>query len=243
MNLAQTLTPNKDCCQLYFLRSNNTKIEIVSNDKHIWLLLDDVVQTAIERCPPYRPILPHCLIMLLPLLHHKEPDTVLELGGGGQSFQRYLKQTHPTISFTSIELNPDVNRAVKANFPASDNLNVIQGDAFDYLQHYISQGRTFDWLIVDLFIGAHSPIEAAEARHFNHMFRCIKHQGWLLLNCLKPDLKWLRKICQQLENIFNAQPYLFAVPQMQNHVILIPKGGKECLPNEIAQHSLYKAAD
>ena len=239
MNLAQTLTPNKDSRQLYFLRSNGLQIEILRDDKHIWLLVNEVVQSAIELKPPYRPILPHCLVMLLPLIHLREPRSILELGGGGLSFQRYLAHAHPGIAFTSVECNQDIIAAVQSNFPQSESLKVAHSDAFEYLRRCVKQQETFDWLIVDLFQGAQSPLENETEAYLPQLFDAVESEGWLILNCLNPDKAWLQSLCRMIEELVGAPPYLFAVPQMQNHIVFVHNGPGAQFPEQVVQFNLY----
>jgi len=239
MNLAQTLQPDRDCQQLYLLQTENGRIEILQKDQHIWLRIDDVVQSAMERQPPYRPILPHTLIMMLPLIHHKVPGKVLELGGGGQSCQRYFQHTQPNIQFLSVELNLDVIQAVQQYFPASEALNIVNADAFEFVAELALTKEKYDWIMIDLFHGAESPFNAKHHDFIHHIHRCLAEDGWLIINCLTPSVSEHQALCDKLFDTFQIRPHLFAVPEMQNYIIMLQKNNQFIFPSEIETHSQY----
>jgi len=238
MNLAQILQTDKHCQQVYFSQRADTRIEVIKSKKHMWLTINHVVQSAIELSPPYRPALPHCMVMLLPLIHDRVPEQVLELGGGAQSIQRYLTHSQPNVQFTSVESNPDVIKLTREVFPSGADLNIVETDAFEYVHQCAKQNQTFDWIIVDLFHGADSSINAGHISFFDKVHQCLNNDGWLILNCLYPEHEKRDKLVNQVAQTFSHSPYMFAVPQMQNHILLINKQETFHFPEEIEQHNL-----
>ena len=243
MNLAQTLTPDGNTQQLYLHNTDTGRMEILQNDSHVWLLLDGVVQSAIERTPPYRPILPHSLVMLLPLIHDKVPKRVLELGGGGLSCQRYLRHTQPSIEFTSVEANNTVIQAVTQYFPASEQLNVVHGDGFDAIAKQAASGQTVDWIMLDLSHDAELPLDDEHPALLNHIVQALAWDGWLIVNCMVQTEEARLALCATLTRVFSVRPHLFAVPDMLNHIILVQKTPKESnqfrFVQDLERHNLY----
>ena len=238
MNLAQILQADQHYQQVYFSQQDDNRIEIFKNEHYMWLNMNHVVQSAIELTPPYRPALPHSMVMLLPLIHDRVPSKVLELGGGAQSTQRYLNHSQKDVQFTSIESDSDVTKLVRDIFPGSNNLNIIEADAFEYLDLSVKDKQTYEWLIVDLFHGAESPINAKHKNFLQQVHLCLQGNGWLILNCLYPDADKRAGLVKQITQVFGHSPHMFAVPKMQNHILLIKKKEKFSFPSDIEQYNL-----
>jgi spermidine synthase len=224
--------------QLYYLQKNDTRIEVLQNQHHIWLEINQVIQSAFSKDAPYRPAMPHSVVMLLPLIHDREPNSILELGGGGQSAQRYLAASHPDIHFLSIEYNLDIINTVIQVLPYPEPMNILHADAFSTLREFVKEDSKFDWLMVDLFHGAKSPEQAFSADFFADAFRVINDAGWLVFNCLEKREETLRLIKTRIEQAFSADVKIFRVPGMHNHIFMIKKGERFEFPIEIEQHNI-----
>ena len=235
--------------QLYFYQCTEFRLEVLQNQHHIWLEINGVVQSACQIHAPYRPVLAHTLTMMLPQIHHKVPSSILELGGGGQSMQRYLALTQPQINFTSIEYSQEVINAVVQYMPESSGLNIIAADAFAYIDSAHANKQSFDWLVVDLFLGSNEPEQVFDDYFFKRCYQLINEDGWLIFNCLRSDDEVLRTIAHNIEQAFNGPVKLFAVPGMLNHIYLAHKaaagnaGSKSTtylFPKEIEQHNIVE---
>lgn len=239
MKLAQTLSPENSDQILFFQKNNNRTLVIHKNKTLIWLTVDDIIQSAIQHTPPYRPVLPHCYVMLLPLLYDEKPKNVLELGAGGLSLQRYINQAHPDIMMTSVENDKQIIDTVREYFPDSQNLIVIQQDAYSYIDNMSENGTKFDWLIIDLFYGADSPIHNESELFFKKVCGLISEGGWLIVNILTKDKTKLDELNRVIKKATNATVYLFAVPEMQNHIFLIKLGKHHfTFPTDVEKENL-----
>jgi len=236
MKLAQTLSPENSKQILYMNKNNEMNVVVYENDEIIWLTCDDIVQSAITKQPPYRSVLPHNYVMLLPLLHDEEPKEVLELGAGALSIQRYLKTSHPNIRMLSVELNDVILEVCERCFPIYEQLNVVQANAFDYIDTL--QKEQYDWLIVDLFYGADSPIHQTPKSFISKLVPAIKDKGWLIINVLTKDKAKLEELNLILREITTGKVYLYAVPDMQNHIFFVKFDSHFSFPGEIEQHNL-----
>ena len=240
MNLAQTIYPDEEAKLVYMSDCSSQRITIYKNEKHTWLLVSDVVQSAIENTLPYRPIVPYSFVMLLPLLHHKTPDTILELGGGGLSIQRYLSYAYPSIKMTSIDDNGDILKAVDEFFPPISNPTVIQKDAFRYINSALESGGKFDWILSDLFDGEQSPVLAKRQILYKQLFEMINPNGWLIINCLTDSDEEIEQLGKSLKLIFNNKYYVFAVPNVMNKIVMINKIKDFDFPLEIETYNSAK---
>ena len=240
MKLAQTLSPDNSEQILFLRKEKNIEVVVHENKDFIWLTMDNIVQSAIERKTPYRPILPHCFVMLLPLLHDKEPQTVLELGAGALAFQRYLSLTHPNIKMTSVEKSEIIINATDQCFPSFKPKNIINEDAYSFVNTEVKSQHTYDWVMVDLFYGAESPFLQDTQRFVEKLQNLINIEGWLVINMLTKDDYELKKVTDILKNSFYGRTYLFAVPDMQNHIFLCKHDASNAFsfPPDIEQHNL-----
>jgi len=236
MNLAQTLSPDTEGKIIYMNSSENGRIIIYKNEKYTWLVVDDVIQSAIENTLPYRPVLSYCFVMLLPIIHHKVPDSILELGAGGLSIQRYLSHAYPSIKMTSIENNQEVLSVVDENFPAINNPSVIKQNAFNFIESALANTEKFDWIMCDLFQGDQSPVLIKSQTLYKQLFELINPNGWLIINCLTQSDEEIEQLGTFLKHTFNNKHYVFSVPEMMNKVLMVnkinhfsfPEGIEEC---------------
>lgn len=233
MNLAQILSPDKQAKVVYMNNDSNNRITIYQNENYTWLLVQDVIQSAIENQKPYRPILPYCFVMLLPMLHHKAPNSILELGGGGLSIQRYLSYAYPAIKMTSIEGSQKILDVVDEFFPTINQPSVIKQDAFSFIDSAQNNQTRYDWILSDLFHGDESPILIKNQILFKQLYDLINPNGWLVINCLLDNDEEVAILGSYLQKTFNNKHYIFAVPEMQNHILMVNKIADFSFPEDI----------
>lgn len=238
MNLTQILMPDENTRQIYLLNSAVGRIQVFKNHQHTWMTIDDVVQSAIQNEAPYRTVLPHNIVMMLPLIHDRVPNSVLELGGGAQSNQRFLKACYPNLDFTSVELNKDVIEASNQYFPLAEKMNIVQQDAFEYVAQCVQQKKQFDWILVDLFKGADSPVDHAPHAFFDQLKKCLSEQGWLIINCLNTTEKIRHELSDKLAHCFDITPHRLPVPDMLNQIFMLRKDKPFIFPPDIEKCNL-----
>lgn len=238
MKLAQTLSPENSKQILYLNKQDNDSIVVYENDEMIWLTFNDVLQSAIYKEAPYRSALPHSYVMLLPLLHDKEPAKVLELGAGALSMQRYLKAAYPSIEMISVEYNEKIIELSKDYFPVFDQLEVKHADAFKYIDQLIEENNEYDWVMVDLFYGVDSPMHEAPKTFIKKLTNLVCQNGWLIVNILTKDKLKLEELTRIFSESVAGKTYLYSVPEMQNHIFLIKFNPDFAFPLEVEQHNL-----
>ena len=238
MKLAQTLSTENSKQVLYLHQEPDKTIVVHKNDELLWLTYNDILQSAISIEPPYRSVLPHSYVMLLPLLCDKEPNSILELGAGALSTQRYLRVTHPNIDMLSIESDEVIINACEKCFPIYQDLNVKQADAYLYIDEINAKHQTYDWVMVDLFHGADSPVHDSPIIFLQSLIQSVNEDGWLILNILTKEKAKLTKLGLSLKQLNAGKLYMFAVPEMQNHIFLLTKNVDFCFPEEIEQQNL-----
>lgn len=234
MDLAQTFTADNNSQLLAYMVRDDDTLAIYQKDNCMWLQINDIVQSAIELTPPYRPLLAHNYVMLLPMLHHKKPNRVLELGGGGLCLQRYLHCSQPDIKVTSVEIDSDIINLTQEHFPKVENQRLIHNDALTELNQQ-NKLLPYDWLIIDVFNGNSIPkfLQIIDAG-----LPLLNNSGWLIVNMLDAHHSIWRPICESL-NQQRAKQWLLPVKGMKN-LILLAYMGTDCLsmPEEITNQCL-----
>lgn len=240
MQLAQTLTPDNQHKTVYSQETDGELLEIKQSDKTTWLLVDHVVQTAIENRPPFRSLLSHNYLMMMPLNFEPEPKTILELGGGGLAINRYLRHSRPEIDVTSIESNLAIINAVERHFPTTYPLKVIHADASDFIAQAMAARQTFDWLIIDLFNGPDFSPDISLEKLLPSAHQLLNNDGYLIMNILDTSDNTVSRLNQLCQANFAQTPMRFAVENMQNQIIILKQGAKSQIPDKVTQFDLNR---
>lgn len=238
MKLAQTLSPENSKQILYMNQQDDESIIVYENDELIWLTYDGVLQSAIYKEAPYRSALPHSYVMMLPLIHDELPKTVLELGAGALSAQRYIASAYPEIEMVSVEFNKKIIDLSEQYFPAFDTLNVIHADAFAYVDQLVLAQHKVDWLMVDLFYGVESPLHDAPKPFIQKLVSLVEQDGWLIVNVLTKDQDKLKELHHIFSSLVEGRVYMYAVPEMQNHIFLVKFDPDFAFPADVEKHNL-----
>ena len=239
MQTAQMLLPDTEKHLVYFQAIGDDQITIYESEELIWLEINGIVQSANEKAFPFRPSLPHCYLILLPLLIDKTPQHVLELGGGGLTLQRYINASHPNVDFTTVEINQTLVDIVNRYFPQSRPYQVEIDDA----KTVISQIETqqFDWIIFDVFEGAEIPDGISLTASLSKMWRAVSDQGWLVLNSLEQDKNKMSMMLNALHQLSGKEPLVLKAQNYLNHVILMPKNNDFVYPEELQKENQFTA--
>lgn len=236
MKLAQTLTPDNRNKTVFLNKSAAGEIKIQQTKHETWLFVDDIAQSAIANEPPFRPLFPHTYVMLLPLSYDVEPNSILELGGGGLSINRYLSHSRPSITITSVEKYQAVVDAVETHFPTLTPLNVVSDEAFSFLRQHNS--ANFGWIIVDVFNGADSGLNDDIEQLLQLAFARLVTNGWIIFNALDTSASNIASLNSAFERAFGHRPFRFAVPNMQNQIMMATRNPDFQFPPEILDHDL-----
>ncbi len=79
------------------------------------------------------------------------PRSALLLGLGGGTLAHLLARRYPDVEIVGVDADREVVDFARLHFGlALPNLEIVIGDAFDYVEHCY---REFDFVAVDLFVG------------------------------------------------------------------------------------------
>ncbi len=110
---------------------------------------------------------------------------ILLLGLGGGTILSLLQNKFPNVSITAIEIDPIMIKIAKEYFETDKipNLNIIQNDAFKYIQS-LNKNNKFDLILIDLFAGETQPNKMYKPQFINKIIQLIDNNGIIFINCL-----------------------------------------------------------
>lgn len=85
--------------------NSSSQMEIRELDDLLWMVSHDgVLHGAMSRSQPNNPVLPYIKTMLLAQFINPEATSVLNLGLGCGSIERYLGHFYPDLKMTTVEI-------------------------------------------------------------------------------------------------------------------------------------------
>jgi spermidine synthase len=129
-------------------------------------------------------------------------EEVLILGFGVGSVASILQKEHKIdCKIAGVEIDPEVIRIGKEyfNFNSFSNLDLIVKDAFQFMEN---NTKTFDVVVIDLYIDKDVPLQAETIEFANSIKRVLTAKGHLIFN------KWVyddtsKNSAERLENILS----------------------------------------
>jgi spermidine synthase len=108
---------------------------------------------------------------------------VLLLGLGAGNVPAILQEYDPGIRVVALEIDPEVLRLAEAHFGLvqGPKLEVILADAIDYV---FGAQKSFDMVVVDLFVDDVVPERACTPAFLGHLPRLLRSGGLLIFNRL-----------------------------------------------------------
>ena len=166
---------------LHSERDNNGHlIEVREYQKFRWMQIGSRdLQALVHVDDPARPLLNTNLSMLAALLFCPSPQSMLNLGLGGGSFERFFTHVFPKLSMTSVELNTAVVGLARKFFFLPPHYPVVIECAENYLARCSNQ---HDLIFCDVFDSRDHPVFLLNADFYGHCHRCLSTKGVLALN-------------------------------------------------------------
>lgn len=180
---------------------------VYQNQSFRWLAFNDVVQSMMNINRPHHLVLRHQYHMLLPLVYFS-PVSIVELGLGGGSFQRFVAKLLPKADIVSIEASELVIELFYTFFnPFEHAGRVLKADAFAYSQQL--SYRSVDWLIYDIYQQQDQSFVTIASK-LAQLTDKVSQQGWLTCNlacATKQEVAILLEIfvCLFGKNVFIGQ--------------------------------------
>jgi len=166
---------------LHSERDNNGHlIEVREYQKFRWMQIGSRdLQALVHVDDPARPLLNTNQAMLAALLFCPSPQSMLNLGLGGGSFERFFTHAFPKLSMTSVELNTAVVGLARKFFFLPPHYPVV----IECAENYLARGSNqYDLIFCDVFDSRDHPSFLSNADFYGHCHRCLSTRGVLALN-------------------------------------------------------------
>ena len=128
---------------------------------------------------PADPVLPHHVAMLAALLFCNTPKSVLNLGFGTGTFERFFADRFSTTDIVSVDTSEAVVQLARTNFYIRQDWPVILQSADEYLQ---ASTQLFDLILCDIFSADEHPDCLRNADFYANTASCLKSGGVMALN-------------------------------------------------------------
>ncbi|WP_310992358.1 spermidine synthase [Aequorivita marina] len=139
-------------------------------------------------------------------------ENLLLLGMGGGSVIKSLRETFEyKNNIVAVEIDPEVIRLAKNEFgiSASEKLQIVQEDAFEYVKTFNSSAGTeekFQLIIIDLFIDLNVPPVFFEKEFCQNVSSLLQKNGFIIFNVgvnLDKNSDVVEKLIANLGNDFD----------------------------------------
>lgn len=169
---------------LNFINEAEVKWQVCENQYYIWLLMNDTVQSIMNKAEPSQLTLPHQQPLKGFVDELPDNANILEFGLGGASNARYFNQQKPCSQITVVEQSAAVIELFKTYFnPQKSNINTIHQSA----EHFIlSDQKNYHLIITDLFKSGCSLLSFINAQYFIALKNRLTPNGFAYLNFI-PD--------------------------------------------------------
>ena len=116
-------------------------------------------QSCMDRDDPQKMVFPYARMMMLSLLLNPEPQRVLVVGLGGGTLPVALRELYPEAVIDVVEIDPAVKTVAETcfDFTESERLKVILQDARVFTKRAVTNGVTYDLIMLDAFNGEYIP--------------------------------------------------------------------------------------
>lgn len=169
---------------LNFINETEIKWQVCENQYYVWLLMNDTVQSIMNKADPGQLTLPHQQPLKGFVDELPDSANILEFGLGGAGNARYFKQQKPNSQVTVVEQSSAVIKIFDKHFnPQAININVIHQAAEQFI---LSTPTNYHLIITDLFKSGCSLLSFIDAQYFVALKNRLVADGFAYLNFI-PD--------------------------------------------------------
>lgn len=178
------------------------------------------------------------LLLLPAFLLPESPKRILLLGLGGGTLVHMIRHFFPGAHITCVELDKQHIHIAKKWFKLpKDNIEVVHGDAYDFLKKGKNSKQQFDWIVDDVFQHVNGEPERGFAIDkllplYKGVLPNKKQLALLSLNVIGSHQK------KQFKTIMDSfsEAYDFRHPLYENHIMSLLQGPDQGLTK--AQYQL-----
>jgi spermidine synthase len=199
------------------------QMEVRENSEFRWMIgSDGIVHGSMDLNDPINPITPYIQCMLCALVMQPKANSVLNLGLGCGSLERYIHHAYPWIEITSVELFQERIDQTNVYFPLPKGIEVVAGDAFQFVNN---SSATFDLIFHDTFVSLDDVGPLYPENLFYSYHQRLNPQGVFSMNCIPAGSDELLALLIELRKHFPTTA-LLEVHKHSNIIIFGLKGDK-----------------
>ncbi len=189
-----------------------------------WLLNGgSSVQSLMAVDSPTTLLLPNHVAMLFSLLLVDSVDSILSLGMGAGSFERFLHKQYPNSSIVSVEPDQDIIRFAREFFGIPTSVQVASSSAEEFV---CKTKQQFDLVLCDIFEREIHPACLTSRSFYQDIKSIVGPDGVLALNTTPDSQKEMLDILQSLRDSFSVV-YLATIHSRGNVVVIAKNGVAE----------------
>ncbi len=113
-------------------------------------------------------------------IHKPTSALILGLGGGTAAFQ--LGETFPDTKVTGVELDPIMVDLGKKYLEWDSQAQVVIADATKAVAKFIKEGKTYDLVLVDMYVGEEVPEQISNDKFIKQVSGLVNKNGFIVFN-------------------------------------------------------------
>ncbi|MCU7853635.1 MAG: fused MFS/spermidine synthase [Candidatus Thiodiazotropha sp. (ex Monitilora ramsayi)] len=195
-------------------------ISIIEHDNLRWMRFQDgSIQSVMLLQEPAYPVLDYNQALLSSLIFADNPGSLLNLGLGSGSIERFILSQLPEMELLSVEIDPNIIELAREHFRLPATHPVTQASAEKYLTE---NNQKFDIIVCDIYTKTISDNPILNHGFIEDATRSLDTNGVLALNCL-PNTE--AEMVDMLVSIRTCFPWvmLLDVKAQKNIVVICAK--------------------
>ena len=202
---------------LHSTREGDCVLQVHEHNDYRWVFTGGVsILSMMCLSAPADPVLPCNTAMLAALLFRTSPESVLNLGFGTGSNERFFFDRLPDTEIVSIDTSLSLANIARTHFQIGRDWPVIIQAADDYLD---TNTRTFDLVLCDIFANEQHPQCLFNASFYTGIAHSLNPGGVMALNLSPADDGELLEILVAIRQSFSSV-LLIKLPDCGNFVLL-----------------------
>ena len=211
-------------------------VKVFANKKMRWMTFDNTdIQSVMLLKEPHKLSLNYLRTMMLFLLFHTQPKSLLLLGLGGGSLVRFFHHNFRQLKIDAIELSSEVIIVAQQYFelPQYEQLSIHCMDGIDYVNQ---NHASVELLMLDMFNSNRFPLCMFDLNFYQRCYNQLAARGMLIINIWVKQQKELFQVLQLIRGVFHNQTLCVPVQGSMNIIIF---AFKKLLPGELL-HTLME---
>jgi spermidine synthase len=176
---------------------------------------DGTIQSVMLLQEPAYPVFTYIQALLCSLLFKPQPRTLLNLGLGSGSIERFLLSHISTIEVVSVEIDSGIIEIAKKYFHVPPNHTVFQQSAQNYLE---TNQRRFDILVSDVVTRKGAANSQLTSTFIKHAARALNEGGDFVTNLIPRPESEVVKVLVPLRRVFHSV-LIYDVPNADNMIL------------------------